>query len=131
MCEPHGTGEAFDAAMKEYYGAIAQGRGAIFFAICRGKVNSGTPMLMPIGHMLHYHLLCHLQRRGGQRELQSLMLMPSGARCIATLCHGPRPYLDPTLAVCRLGLLHRMRHMSTKIVVTSQCDATGNLQQAE
>ena len=38
VCEPHGTGEAFDAAMKTYYDAIAEGRGAIFFAICRGKV---------------------------------------------------------------------------------------------
>ena len=40
MCEPHGTGEAFDGVMKEYYDAIAEGRGAIFFAICRGKVGS-------------------------------------------------------------------------------------------
>ena len=40
VCEPHGTGEAFDGVMKEYYDAIAEGRGAIFFAICRGKVGS-------------------------------------------------------------------------------------------
>lgn len=39
VCEPHGTGEAFDNAMKTYYDAIAEGRGAIFFAICRGKVS--------------------------------------------------------------------------------------------
>lgn len=39
VCEPHGTGEAFDAAMKAYYEAIADGQGAIFFAICRGKVD--------------------------------------------------------------------------------------------
>ena len=39
VCEPHGTGEAFDGAMKTYYDAIAEGRGAIFFAICRGKVS--------------------------------------------------------------------------------------------
>ena len=38
VCEPHGTGEAFDSAMKTYYDAIAAGQGAIFFAICRGKV---------------------------------------------------------------------------------------------
>ena len=40
VCEPHGTGEAFDNAMKTYYDAIAEGRGAIFFAICRGKVST-------------------------------------------------------------------------------------------
>lgn len=38
ICEPRGAGEGFDAAMKDYYGAIETGRGAIFFAIFRGKV---------------------------------------------------------------------------------------------
>ena len=39
VCEPRGTGDGFDAAMRDYYGAIETGRGAIFFAIFRGKVN--------------------------------------------------------------------------------------------
>lgn len=38
VCEPRGTGDAFDAVMAEFYAAIRDGRGAIFFAICRGKV---------------------------------------------------------------------------------------------
>jgi hypothetical protein len=40
VCEPRGTGEAFDDAMSTFYAAIQEGRGAIFFAICRGKVRS-------------------------------------------------------------------------------------------
>lgn len=38
VSEPRGTGEAFDDAMSTFYTAIKEGRGAIFFAICRGKV---------------------------------------------------------------------------------------------
>ena len=38
VCEPRGTGDAFDAVMADFYSAIRAGRGAIFFAICRGKV---------------------------------------------------------------------------------------------
>ena len=38
VCEPRGTGEAFDGVMAEYYEAVARGQGAIFLAICRGKV---------------------------------------------------------------------------------------------
>ncbi|BDA46571.1 probable regulator of telomere elongation helicase 1 homolog at N-terminal half [Coccomyxa sp. Obi] len=41
VCEPRGTGDAFDAVMAEFYAAIRDGRGAIFFAICRGKVSEG------------------------------------------------------------------------------------------
>jgi hypothetical protein len=37
VCEPRGTGEAFDDAMAAYYAAVADGRGALFLAICRGK----------------------------------------------------------------------------------------------
>ena len=39
VCEPRGTGEAFDAVMAAFYAAIKTGGGAIFFAICRGKVS--------------------------------------------------------------------------------------------
>ena len=39
VSEPRGTGSAFDAVMKDYYGAIETGRGAIMFAIFRGKVS--------------------------------------------------------------------------------------------
>ncbi len=38
VSEPRGTGEAFTAAMAQFYAAVASGRGALFFAICRGKV---------------------------------------------------------------------------------------------
>ncbi len=38
VCEPRGAGDAFDEVMKDYYGAIETGRGAIMFAIYRGKV---------------------------------------------------------------------------------------------
>jgi Fanconi anemia group J protein len=38
VCEPRGTGEAFDGVMAAFYAAVRSGRGAIFFAICRGKV---------------------------------------------------------------------------------------------
>ncbi len=30
--------------MKTYYDAIAEGRGAIFFAICRGKVSTAAAL---------------------------------------------------------------------------------------
>ena len=36
--EPRGTGEAFDAAMADFYAAIDSSRGCLFFAVCRGKV---------------------------------------------------------------------------------------------
>ena len=38
VCEPRGTGKAFDGVMAAFYAAVRSGRGAIFFAICRGKV---------------------------------------------------------------------------------------------
>ncbi len=38
MSEPRGSGEAFTTAMAQFYAAVASGRGALFFAICRGKV---------------------------------------------------------------------------------------------
>jgi Helicase C-terminal domain len=36
--EPRGTGDAFDAAMRDFYAGIDGGRGAVLFAVCRGKV---------------------------------------------------------------------------------------------
>lgn len=36
--EPRGTGELFDSAMREFYAGIDGGRGAVLFAVCRGKV---------------------------------------------------------------------------------------------
>ena len=38
VTEPKGTGDAFDAVMKEYYGAVRKGQGGLFMAVCRGKV---------------------------------------------------------------------------------------------
>ena len=38
VTEPKGTGEAFEGVMKDYYGAIRKGQGALFMAVCRGKV---------------------------------------------------------------------------------------------
>lgn len=50
VCEPRGTGDAFDGVMRDYYGAIETGRGAIMFAIFRGKVLAihclGTPLTL-------------------------------------------------------------------------------------
>lgn len=40
VTEPKGTGEAFDAVMKEYYSAIRKGQGGLFMAVCRGKVHT-------------------------------------------------------------------------------------------
>ena len=45
VSEPKGTGEAFDAVMKEYYGAVRKGQGGLFMAVCRGKVLRSTPLL--------------------------------------------------------------------------------------
>ena len=39
VTEPKGTGDAFDAVMKEYYGAVRKGQGSLFMAVCRGKVD--------------------------------------------------------------------------------------------
>ena len=36
--EPRGSGDAFDAAMRDFYAGIDGGRGAVLFAVCRGKV---------------------------------------------------------------------------------------------
>jgi hypothetical protein len=42
VCEPRGGGaEALKAAMDTFYGAIAAGKGALFIAVCRGKVSEG------------------------------------------------------------------------------------------
>lgn len=38
VSEPRGTGEAFDTVMADFYAAIKSGNGALFFAVCRGKV---------------------------------------------------------------------------------------------
>ncbi len=50
VCEPRGTVDAFDAVMADFYAAIRDGRGAIFFAICRGKVAAPQS---------HLHDICH------------------------------------------------------------------------
>lgn len=39
VCEPKGTGDAFDAVMKDFYTAVKKGRGALFIAVYRGKVH--------------------------------------------------------------------------------------------
>ena len=44
VSEPRGTGE-LPAAMSQFYAAVASGRGALFFAICRGKVLPLIPCL--------------------------------------------------------------------------------------
>jgi Fanconi anemia group J protein len=42
VAEPRGGGaEALDAVLKEYYAAVASGRGALLLAVCRGKVSEG------------------------------------------------------------------------------------------
>lgn len=37
--EPRGTGDAFDKTMKTHYANIKAGKGAVFMAVFRGKVN--------------------------------------------------------------------------------------------
>lgn len=39
VIEPKGTGDAFDAVMKDFYTAVKKGRGALFMAVYRGKVH--------------------------------------------------------------------------------------------
>lgn len=39
--EPRGTGDAFDSAMRDFYAGIDGKRGAVLFAVCRGKVSEG------------------------------------------------------------------------------------------
>jgi hypothetical protein len=36
--EPRKAGDEFDAAIAQYYKAVAEGRGGLFMAVCRGKV---------------------------------------------------------------------------------------------
>ena len=48
VCEPRGAGGEFETTMKDYYAAIEAGRGAIFFAIFRGKVR------LPISMSLYF-----------------------------------------------------------------------------
>jgi hypothetical protein len=40
--EPRGTGDAFDKTMKTHYANIKAGKGAVFVAVFRGKVNLST-----------------------------------------------------------------------------------------
>ena len=63
VCEPRGTGEAFDAVMAAFYAAIKAGTGAIFFAICRGKV--GLPPLTDAVTSTagHEHWMCSVACR--------------------------------------------------------------------
>ena len=46
VSEPRTTGE-LPAAMSQFYAAVASGRGALFFAVCRGKVPP-TPPAAPL-----------------------------------------------------------------------------------
>jgi len=66
VSEPRGTGEAFTAAMAQFYAAVASGRGALFFAICRGKVPSrGALVLAQLPAILMpvcFHHACLLSR---------------------------------------------------------------------
>jgi Fanconi anemia group J protein len=38
--EPRKAGDEFDAAIAQYYKAVAEGRGGLFMAVCRGKVRN-------------------------------------------------------------------------------------------
>ena len=38
VSEPRGMGDDFDAVMAEFYDGVRSGRGALFLAVCRGKV---------------------------------------------------------------------------------------------
>jgi Fanconi anemia group J protein len=45
--EPRKAGDEFDAAIAQYYKAVAEGRGGLFMAVCRGKVRSvRTPFVI-------------------------------------------------------------------------------------
>ena len=37
VSEPRGTGDEFDGVMAEFYRGVRDGRGCLFFAVCRGK----------------------------------------------------------------------------------------------
>ena len=53
VTEPKGTGDAFDAVMKEYYGAVRKGQGGLFMAVCRGKVGCpDTLMVCPVIYVI-------------------------------------------------------------------------------
>ncbi|WIA10207.1 hypothetical protein OEZ85_010410 [Tetradesmus obliquus] len=39
--EPRKAGDEFDAAIAQYYKAVAEGRGGLFMAVCRGKASEG------------------------------------------------------------------------------------------
>lgn len=43
VAEPRQAGDAFETAINQYYKAIADGRGGLFMAVCRGKVSAGDP----------------------------------------------------------------------------------------
>ncbi len=43
VSEPRGMGDDFDAVMAEFYEGIRSGRGALFLAVCRGKVSMTLP----------------------------------------------------------------------------------------
>ena len=107
VCEPHGTGEAFDSAMKTYYDAIAEGRGAIFFAICRGKVSLAEAvspsMVYSAGLMLgrapasaRMKLMLSVLPGIGCNSLtisQGLSLLPVAKASVLLLCHEDLTYL--------------------------------------
>lgn len=59
--EPRGTGDAFDSAMRDFYAGIDGKRGAILFAVCRGKVQTSP-------------LLCFLSR---DRKMSSAVSIPA------------------------------------------------------
>ena len=47
VVEPRGTGEEFDAVMAQFYGGVRAGRGALFFAVCRGKARQPSCLSIP------------------------------------------------------------------------------------
>jgi len=45
VVEPKHAGKEFESAMDNYKAAVKQGRGALMFAVCRGKVRICSLML--------------------------------------------------------------------------------------
>lgn len=51
FCEPRAAGDAFDLAIRRYYACVDEGGGALFMAVCRGKVRRAASARVVMGRL--------------------------------------------------------------------------------
>ena len=56
--EPRGSGDEWLGAIRSFRSAIADGGGALFFGVCRGKLSEGIDFADRDGEFIYRYIFC-------------------------------------------------------------------------